>query len=120
MDEFEFIATHLSGLSGPEGLGLLDDAALWQPPDGHDAIISTDTLVEGVHFPAGKFDSEVAQKLVAVNISDLTAKGADPLGYFLNLTVSKHVSKDQLIDFCVGLNDSNHLFGVSLWGGDTS
>ena len=120
MDEFGFIAEYLSRLAGPEGLELKDDAAVWQPPIGFDAVISMDTLVEGVHFPKGKFDAQIAQKLIAVNISDIIAKGADPLGYFLSLSVPKETNSDRLKDFCHGLSIAQKSYGVKLWGGDTT
>jgi len=120
MDEFGFIAEHLSHLAGPEGLDLKDDAAVWQPPAGFDAVISMDTLVEGVHFPQGKFDAETAQKLIAVNISDIIAKGADPLGYFLSLSVPKDTNTDRLKDFSRGLDIAQKEYGIKLWGGDTT
>ena len=49
--------------------------------------MTMDTIVEGVHFPEGKFDADIARKLIRVNISELTAKGANPLGYFMSLAL---------------------------------
>ena len=120
MDEFGFIANFLSGLSGPEGLSLKDDAAVWTPPKGFDAVISMDTQVEGIHFPDGKFDTETAEKLVRVNISDLIAKGADPAGYFLSLALSEDINKDALENFCQGLASAQSIYNIKLWGGDTT
>lgn len=120
MNEFDFITKYLAGLAGPEGLDLLDDAALWTPPAGLSAVISTDTLVEGVHFPDGKFDSELAQKLIRVNISDIVAKGADPIGYSLSLTINENVSEMALESFCAGLASDQDEYGLKLWGGDTT
>lgn len=119
MDEFGFIAKYLSGLAGPEGLDLKDDAAVWTPPKGLDVVISMDTQVEGVHFPEGKFDAQTAEKLIRVNISDLVAKGADPIGYFLSLTLSEHVDEIALEDFCQGLARGQSTYAIKLWGGDT-
>lgn len=120
MNEFDFIAQYLSGLAGPEGLDLKDDVAIWKPAKGLDAVISMDTQVEGVHFPDGKFDALIAEKLVRVNISDLVAKGAEPVGYFLSLTLSEQVDEAALIDFCQGLANTQSLYGMKLWGGDTT
>ena len=120
MDEFEFIAEHLAHLAGDEALDLKDDVAIWTPPAGIDAVISMDTLVEGIHFPTGKFDANLAQKLLAVNISDLTAKGADAIGYFLSLSTSRSINAAQLRDFCVGLHAAQNRYSLSLWGGDTT
>ncbi len=120
MDEFAFIAGHLSRLAGREGLGLKDDAAVWKPPEGLDAVISMDTLVEGVHFPQGKFDAQIAQKLIAVNISDIIAKGADPLGYFMSLSLPEKIHLDALKEFCSGLEIAQSEYDIKLWGGDTT
>ncbi len=120
MGEFEFIEAYLSELAGEQGLALQDDVALWTPPRGRDAVISMDTIVEGVHFPDGKFDGQIAQKLIAVNVSDVVAKGAKPLGYFLSLSIPKRISQDQLKLFCAGLKTAQNEYGLKLWGGDTT
>jgi thiamine-monophosphate kinase len=120
MDEFGFIAKYLSTLAGPEGLDLKDDAAVWKVPKGREVVISMDTQVEGVHFPDGKFDAQTAEKLIRVNISDLTAKGADPLGYLLSLTLAEQVDEDALEGFCQGLASAQSCYGIKLWGGDTT
>jgi len=120
MNEFEFISEYLTRLTGPEALDLKDDAAMWTPPDGQDVIVTTDTLVEGVHFPIGKFDADIAWKLLAVNLSDITAKGADPVGYFMNLTINTAVSRDRLSEFCAGLQQFHKAHKIPLWGGDTT
>jgi len=124
MDEFDFIAKYLSALAGPEGLDLKDDVAIWKTPKGLEVVISMDTLVEGVHFPdikdGGKFDAQTAEKLIRVNISDLVAKGSDPVGYFLSLTLSEQVDEDALEDFCQGLASAQSRYGIKLWGGDTT
>jgi len=119
MGEFEFIQNLLADLAGPEGLGLVDDAAIWSPPRGQDAVITTDTIVEGVHFPVGRFDFELAQKLLRVSVSDLTAKGADPIGYFLSLCLPPWVRPTDLEAFVDGLGNDQAWYGMSLWGGDT-
>jgi len=120
MDEFGFIAKYLSALAGPEGLELKDDVAVWKAPKGFDTVMSMDTLVEGVHFPDGKFDAQTAEKLIRVNISDLIAKGADPAGYFLSLTLSEKIDEAALNDFCRGLAQAQSRYGIKLWGGDTT
>ena len=120
MNEFEFIQSQLTGLAGPEGLDLRDDVALWSPPVGQDVVISTDTIVEGVHFPKGKFDAQLAQKLIRVNVSDVVAKGADPLGYSLSLSLNADVSSEKLKSFCHGLAQDQDEYGLKLWGGDTT
>lgn len=120
MGEFEFIAKYLAQLCGPQALDLKDDVAVWTPPSGQDAVISMDTIVEGVHFPNGKFDVQVAQKLIRVNVSDIIAKGAAPLGYVLSLCLPNQVDEKQLAEFCKGLAKDQEKYGLKLWGGDTT
>lgn len=120
MGEFEFIAEHLARLAGDEALDLKDDVALWTPPVGYDVVLSMDTLVEGVHFPMGQFDAQLAQKLIRVNVSDIVAKGATPVGYLLSLCLPKNVDEVALKSFCKGLDMDQAKYNMKLWGGDTT
>lgn len=120
MGEFEFIAAYLAKLAGAEALDLKDDVALWTPPHGQDVVLSMDTLVEGVHFPTGQFDAKLAQKLLRVNISDIVAKGATPIGYLLSLCLSETIDETALQSFCKGLELDQAKYGLQLWGGDTT
>ncbi|PHR56807.1 MAG: thiamine-phosphate kinase [Robiginitomaculum sp.] len=120
MGEFEFIANYLAKIAGAEALDLKDDIALWTPPRDTQAVISMDTIVEGVHFPNGKFDAQLAQKLIRVNVSDIIAKGADPIGYFFSLCTSSTITDENLKSFCEGLAKDQAKYGLKLWGGDTT
>lgn len=123
MDEFSFIKECLSPLAGPEGLGLLDDAALMRPRPGYDLVLTKDTMVEGVHFPREFHGGETAGKLLRVNLSDLAAKGATPRGYLLSIAWPKGVNgqdfrlKARL--FAGGLERIQDEFKFHLYGGDT-
>lgn len=119
MDEFDFIRQILTPLAGPEGLRLGDDAALFTPAAGHDLVITKDAMVEGVHFPTGHYGGDVAEKLLRVNLSDLAAKGAQPLGYLLSLTIPPPVNELHLRGFAGGLRDVQQAYDFTLWGGDT-
>jgi len=119
MDEFDFIRDLLAPLAGPEGLRLEDDAACFTPKDGFDLVITKDAMVEGVHFPNGHYGGNIAEKLLRVNLSDLAAKGARPLGYFLSLSVPETINKAQLHDFTSGLRAVQQIYDFTLWGGDT-
>ncbi len=79
--EFSLIARHFAPLAGPGALGLTDDAAVLTPPPGRELVLSADAMVGGVHFLADDPPDLVARKLLRVNLSDLAAKGATPLGY---------------------------------------
>ncbi|MGH7043762.1 MAG: AIR synthase related protein, partial [Acetobacteraceae bacterium] len=81
--EFALIARYFRPLAGPAALGLADDAALLVPPPGRDLVLTADAMVAGVHFLPDDPPDLVARKLLRVNLSDLAAKGAAPLGYLL-------------------------------------
>ncbi len=102
-----------------EALKLEDDAACYTPQDGFDLVITKDAMVEGVHFPNRHYGGGVAEKLLRVNLSDLSAKGARPLGYFLSLAIPKAMDERQLKGFAVGLGDVQKSYDFTLWGGDT-
>lgn len=123
MDEFSFIKDCLAPLAGPEGLALLDDAAMMTPRPGYDLVLTKDTMVEGVHFPNGIYGSEVAGKLLRVNLSDLAAKGAKPKGYLLSVAWPNGWSEDEFHirsqSFAAGLEAVQALYDFKLFGGDT-
>jgi len=97
----------------PAARGLLDDAAVLEV-GGEALVLTHDMLVEGVHFPSSADPADVAWKLVATNMSDLAAKGAEPLGVLLGFMLGE----DQPA-FATGLQEVLEHFGVALLGGDT-
>ena len=82
---------------------------------GEALVLTHDMLVEGVHFPPGSDPADIAWKLVTVNLSDLAAKGAQPLGVLLGYMLG-----DDDTRFVEGLEDALGRYGVPLLGGDTS
>jgi thiamine-monophosphate kinase len=110
---FAPMATH------PGALGLADDAAFIKPPPGCDLVLKTDAIIGGVHFFADDAASAVASKALRVNLSDLAAKGAKPLGFLLSLALPKEIGDDWLTGFAEGLRGDSVLFGCPLFGGDT-
>ena len=86
--EDDLIARFFAPLAGPAGLGLKDDVALLTPPPGRDLVLTTDALVAGVHFFADDPPDAIARKSLRVNLSDLAAKGAEPLGFLLSLALA--------------------------------
>jgi thiamine-monophosphate kinase len=110
---FQPIATH------PGALGLSDDAAFIKPPPGCDLVLKTDGIIGGVHFFAEDAAQGVARKALRVNLSDLAAKGAKPLGFLLSLALPKETGDDWLGHFAEGLREDAARFGCSLFGGDT-
>jgi len=89
--EFDIIHRYFSGPSWPLSqdvvLGAGDDCAILNVPGGKELMVSTDTLVEGVHFPMNWDAGLIASRALRVNLSDLAAMGADPLACTLALTL---------------------------------
>jgi len=119
--EFALIAQLFAPLAdAPGAFGLLDDAAVIAPRAGHELIVTTDAVVEGVHFLADDPPELIAKKALRVNVSDLAAKGAEPLGYLLALSLPAHLSLEWLTAFAEGLRQDQRTFAMSLLGGDTT
>jgi thiamine-monophosphate kinase len=119
MNEFDIIARYFAPLSGDGAFGLKDDAALLPSREGHDLVVTTDTVSEGTDFFAFDPADTVAQKALRVNLSDLAAKGAEPAAYLLNLTLPPTITEGWLAAFASGLARDQETFGLSLLGGDT-
>jgi thiamine-monophosphate kinase len=120
-DEFTLIADIFAPLSAaaPGAYGLKDDAASFAPRDGMDIVLTVDALVEGVHFLSSDPADSIARKLLRVNLSDLAAKGATPVGYLLTTAWRPDTKLEWISDFAAGLAADQRSFGVALWGGDT-
>lgn len=119
--EFDIIARYFAPLAkdAPLAFGLKDDAAMIAPPKGHHLVVTADAIVEGVHFLHDDPPGQIAQKLLRVNLSDLAAKGAVPLGYLLTCAFPPDIDERWIAAFASGLKaDQNH-FGLNLLGGDT-
>ena len=110
---FKPIAKH------PGAFGLVDDAAAVAPPKGCDLVLKTDGIIGGVHFFPDDPPDTVAKKALRVNLSDLAAKGAKPLGFLLTLALPKTVGPDWLKAFARGLGQDADRYGCPLFGGDT-
>lgn len=97
----------------PEARGLEDDAAVIEV-GGEALVLTHDTLVEGVHVLSGQDTADIAWKLVAVNLSDLAAKGAEPLGILVS-----HMLGEDDARFVEGLQAVCNAYDAPLLGGDT-
>ncbi len=117
--EFELIARYFAPMAGPGALGLLDDAAVITPPAGHDLVISKDMLAAGRHFFNSDPPDMIARKALRVNLSDLAAKGARPLGFLLGLALPADWTPQWLKAFARGLSQDAEAFRCPLLGGDT-
>jgi len=100
-------------------LGIGDDCALLSVPDGYQLAITTDTMVENVHFFADADPEQLGHKLLAVNLSDLASMGAQPLSVTLALTLPK-VDEVWLAAFSKGFLSLAEQHSVDLIGGDTT
>lgn len=100
-------------------LGIGDDCALLSIPTGCELAITTDTMVENVHFFSDAHPAQLGHKLLAVNLSDLAAMGAQPLAVTLALTLPQ-VCETWLREFSTGFLNLAREFNVDLIGGDTT
>ena len=119
LSEFGLIERFFAPIAGPAGLGLKDDAALLQVPTGHDLVTTVDAIVAGVHFLPDDPPATIGWKALGVNVSDLAAKGATPLGFLLTLGLPSDTEEGWLADFADGLGRAAALWQCPLVGGDT-
>ncbi len=120
--EFELIARYFAplarGSAGAEGLA--DDAAFIDVDPAMELVVTADALVAGVHFRPEDPPGLVARKALRVNLSDLAAKGARPLGYLLTIALPRHLDAAWVEAFCAGLAADQAEYGITLMGGDTT
>ena len=103
----------------PGAFGLRDDAATIAPPPGHDLVVTVDAVAAGVHFFPNDAPADAGWKALAVNVSDLAAKGAHPHAYVMSIAFPDAPTRDWLAAFASGLAEAQRAFGLHLIGGDT-
>lgn len=113
-----YFAPLASGVPG--AFGLIDDAGQLASPDARDLVLTTDMIVAGQHYPEDARSQDIGFKALAVNVSDLVAKGADPLVYLLSLALPAKPGADWLTGLSEGLKDAQSAFGCAMLGGDTT
>ena len=118
--EFALIARHFRPLAGPGALDLRDDAAVLMPPAGRELVLTVDAMVAGVHFLPDDPPDLVGRKLLRVNLSDLAAKGAVPLGYLMTVSTPRTTPDAWFAGFAAGLAQDQREYGITLLGGDTT
>lgn len=119
MSEFEYIREIFAPLAAgaPGAMNLTDDAALL---DDSAYVVTKDIMVAGVHFlPKDPLDL-VARKLIRVNLSDLAAKGAKPVGYLLGCVWPANAKRQHIELFASGLHEDQEAYRIALFGGDTT
>lgn len=103
----------------PGAFALTDDAAILAPPAGCDLVLKADAIIGGVHFLDDDPADLIARKALRVNLSDLAAKGARPLGFLLSLALPRAIGEDWLAAFARGLQQDAERYACPLYGGDT-
>lgn len=120
MDEFGIIKKYFRSLTMGRD-DLLDDTGLLPPRRaGEDMVITSDSVVEGVHFLSDALPADIAHKVLRRNLSDLAASGAKPLCYQLNLVFAENPKDSWLVAFSSALLKDQKKFGIYCSGGDTS
>jgi thiamine-monophosphate kinase len=118
--EARLIAKHFRPLATvPGAFGLSDDAAAVTPPPGCDLVLTTDGVISGVHFFANDPADDIARRVLRMNLSDLAAKGARPLGFLLAIALPAGTDESWVAAFAKGLGDDAGHYACPLYGGDT-
>jgi thiamine-monophosphate kinase len=122
LSEFEFIRSRLAPLSydAQGAAGLTDDGAVLDLGPGERLAVTSDTLIEGRHFPSGEDPSLAARKALRVNLSDLAAMGAKPFAYTAGIVWPLDGFAERADGFVAGLALDQARYGVRLIGGDTT
>ena len=118
MNEFDLIKRYLSPISSMESQSLLNDGAVFKPKLDLDYVVSTDTIVEKIHFKGNEPPDLIAKKALRTNLSDLAAMGADPEFYSLAISLPKTNAKNFIKKFAKGLIEDQKEYKIKLLGGD--
>jgi thiamine-monophosphate kinase len=116
--EDALIARYFKPIATDPGAFALDDDAAVLKAQGADIVVTTDAIIEGVHFLASDPPETVARKALRVNLSDLAAKGAAPAGFVLTLAL-RAADETWLKPFSGALGEDAKSYGCPLLGGDT-
>jgi thiamine-monophosphate kinase len=119
LGEFELISRYFTRPTHRAVLGVGDDCALLAPTPGMHLAISSDMLVEGRHFVSTVAPERLGHKALAVNLSDLAACGAQPMGFTLALSLPR-ADESFIAAFAEGLFALAQAHGIELVGGDTT
>lgn len=102
----------------PESQNLSNDAAVIKKSS--DLVITSDMMIEDIHFDSLIHPRILAKKILRVNLSDLAAMGASTYGYNLNIGIPKNLEINWLKNFCTGLKQDQQKYNLKLFGGDLS
>jgi thiamine-monophosphate kinase len=122
--EFGFIerfAPDFKALLSQNALGIGDDCAVLPMDESFDLLVTTDMLIEDIHFLRDKITPwQLGYKSVAVNLSDIAAMGGTPLGTFLSIAIPPGVEVEYLDELMKGYHDISEKYATPLYGGDTT
>jgi thiamine-monophosphate kinase len=114
----EYFAPLAAGMKGADGLG--NDGATFAASPGCEIVVTVDALTEGVHFLGDDPPGDIARKMLRVNLSDLAAMGARPIGYVMTTAFNARIDDAWIEAFVAGLAVDQREFGIGLLGGDTT
>jgi thiamine-monophosphate kinase len=118
--EARLIARYFRPLAtSPGAFGLTDDAAVVTSPPGCDLVLTTDGVIAGVHFFPDDPPEKIGRKALRMNLSDLAAKGAKPIGFLLSIALPAGIDETWIAAFATGLGEDAAHYGCPLLGGDT-
>lgn len=118
--EERLIARYFKPLAtAPGAFGLGDDTAVVTPPPGCDLVVTTDGGIAGVHFFPDDPPQNIGRKVLRMNLSDLAAKGAKPVGFLLAVALPDPIDEAWLAGFATGLGEDAAHYQCPLLGGDT-
>jgi thiamine-monophosphate kinase len=124
LGEFEFIdRINVQMIHRPEGVvqGIGDDAAVFETRPGWLLVLTTDMLVEGVHFlRAVATPRQLGRKSLVVSLSDIAAMGAEPLDAYVSLAIPLDLEVEYMESVYEGMREVAGAYGVNLLGGDTT
>ena len=118
MDEFDLIKKYFAPISSIESQYLSNDGAFFKPKINLDYVVSTDTIIEKIHFKGDESPDLIAKKALRTNLSDLAAMGACPEYYSLSLSIPKIKAKNFIKNFVEGLKEDQKEYKIKLLGGD--
>ena len=117
----DIISEKFQYLSNMSILGIGDDCAIIPKDENYDYVVTTDMLVENIHFIRSKITPfELGFKTLAVNLSDIAAMGAKPLYSFLSIAIPPDIEMEYLDQMLEGYKNLSKKYNVSLAGGDTT
>jgi thiamine-monophosphate kinase len=118
--EERLIARYFRPLAtAPGALALADDAAVITPPAGSDLVVTTDGVITGVHFFPHDPPDAIGRKALRMNLSDLAAKGATPLGFVMAIALPVGFDEGWIAALAAGIGDDAAQYECPLLGGDT-